>query len=147
MKYRELERVNKETGVVEKDIIINGTTTIVQGRAYADKHLTNTVANKLTQAVAIMGALVFHGPITKGVAKLHPDDTYDEKTGIKIASRKAELKAAIKMHNAYADVIKLLSDCIEALDNEETKINERLEKVCNELNINIEGVDEEVANA
>lgn len=147
MKYRELERVNKETGVLEKDIIINGTTTIVQGQAYADKNLTNSVTNKLTAAVVAMGSLIFHGPVTKGVAKLHPDDTYDEKTGIKIASRKAELKAAIKMHNTYADVIKLLNDCLDELDAEQTKIDERLERVCKELNIEVVDPNETEAKA
>ena len=147
MKYMECKRPNKETGQMEKDIIINGTTTIVYGKGAADKHLTQEATLKLLTVGKLLGGLIFHGPEAKGVAKLSPEDTYDKMTGIKIASRKAELKVRIKMHNAYATALNLLKEVADALETEETKIDERISKICDELNIEVAGTNETEAKA
>lgn len=147
MKYRELERLNKETGEVEKDIIINGTTTIVFGKGEVDRNLHTAVAVLLCEILTRLSAMECNAPEVKGVAKLSPEDTYDKKTGIKIASRKAELKARVKTYNSYADIINLLDKAYDLLDSEETKIGQRLTKICDELNMELVGVEEPTANA
>ena len=71
-------------------VIKNGTTTIVTGTG--DLGMYDNIM-KLVAALAVFNGTSVQFPETKGVAKLSPDDVYDEATGLKVATRKAELKA------------------------------------------------------
>ena len=134
MKYRDQVITDKQ-GNKKKNIIINGTTTVVYGEGTPEEHVTEEIANKLWGA---LNAVPTVPVVTRGVAKLHPDDTYDEKTGVMIASRKAALKAKIKMYKNYLDLVNILNDVIGLVDNELDKIAEGIKKVCAELNIEVD---------
>lgn len=134
MKYRD-QVITDAHGNKKKNIIINGTTTVVYGEANPEEHVTQQIADKLWKAFEV---LPNDKIVTRGVAKLHPDDTYDEKTGVIIASRKAELKARIKMYNSYLDVINILNDTIGLVGTELDKIADRIKAVCEELNIDVD---------
>ena len=75
-------------------VILNGTTTIAYGNAWAN---TN---NKFgLDASKLIGSLIWLSKAKwagKGIAKLSPDDTYDELSGRIVASKKSE-KMAIKL--------------------------------------------------
>lgn len=103
-------------------VIKNGTTTIVTGGG----DLCHLNADTLKLAAALGN---FYGTTveSKGVAKLSPEDTYDESTGLKVATRKAEIKARRK-------AIKL---CIEAL----TAANKFRDAIAKELGENVKRVN------
>lgn len=136
MKYRD-QVITDAHGNKKKNIIINGTTTVVYGEANADRHVTQQIAEKINELLVTLPD-EYEKVVTRGVAKLHPDDTYDEKTGVIIASRKAELKARIKMYNNYLDVINILNDTIGIVGTELDKIADRIKTVCEELNIDVD---------
>ena len=136
MKYRD-QVITDAHGNKKKNIIINGTTTVVYGEANADRHVTEQIAEKINELLVTLPD-GYEKVVTRGVAKLHPDDTYDEKTGVIIASRKAELKARIKMYNSYLDVINILNDTIGIVGTELDKIADRIKTVCEELNIDVD---------
>ena len=72
--------------------------------------------------------------VTRGVAKLHPDDKYDENTGIHVASRKAELKGRVKYYNKLADTYDLVSSLLDLLEAEMTNEEAKLHKIEDDLN-------------
>ena len=56
--------------------------------------------------------------IAKGMATVHPGDEYNEKTGIKIATAKAEIAAYIAVNNWLAAVADILFDsCHTKIDD------------------------------
>ena len=88
--------------------IKNGTTTIVNGeiriRDYQREKIQREVV-KVKNLCAGMGYDYFCEPIKcKGVAQPTPNDTYDEKTGRVLASRKAELNCIRKLYKQDAAV-------------------------------------------
>ena len=52
--------------------------------------------------------------IIKGIATVHPGDEYDENTGIKIATAKAEIAAYVAVNNWVATVAEILFDTCHA---------------------------------
>ena len=108
--------------------IVNGTTTVEIGQSFIgneDVRATSKLLSDLYefQATNKDGWVVIEG---KGVAKVHPDDTYDKVTGLKVASNKAEINARNKANTMYLKLIKSL---------EEFKAT--LEKGINENNIKL----------
>ena len=136
MKYRD-QRVTDKDGNVKKNIIINGTTTIVFGESETDVQLYKRAIQLLydTMSVLTTGTVPV---VTKGVAKLAPGDLYDEKTGIKIASRKAEIKGRLQEYNRLVDALNLVEKVGSLLETEINNIGNRLQKVVDELNEEIE---------
>ncbi len=145
MKYRD-QRVTDKDGNVKKNIIINGTTTIVFGESETDVQLYNRVIQILydTMSVLTSGTVPV---VTKGVAKLAPGDLYDEKTGIKIASRKAEIKGRLQEYNRLVDALNLVEKVGSLLETEIDNIGNRLQKVVDELNEEIESLAAEAHKA
>jgi hypothetical protein len=69
---------------------------------------------------------------TKGVSKLHPEDSYDEKTGRIVASIKAELKGLDKAEECLNELKSLMLTCMTEIDEEMEKLTARkhsLEKI------------------
>lgn len=145
MKYRD-QRVTDKDGNVKKNIIINGTTTIVFGQSETDAQLYNKAMQTLYEAMSVLTSGTVP-VVTKGVAKLAPGDIYDEKTGIKIASRKAEIKGRLQEYNRLVDVLNLVEKVGSLLETEINNIGNRLQKVVDELNEEIESSTTEVHKA
>lgn len=79
--------------VTDKEVIKNGTTTIVNNETeirFDDKFWDEFY--KFVDFMTDEGIAVDVSFKNKGVSKLHPDDTYDELKGKVIASKKAEVK-------------------------------------------------------
>lgn len=79
--------------VTDKEVIKNGTTTIVNNETeirFDDKFWDEFY--KFVDFMTEDGAAVDVAFRNKGVSKLHPDDVYDELKGKVIASKKAEVK-------------------------------------------------------
>ena len=127
-------------GIVKKNIIKNKTTTIVYGQTIMDsKNPQAKKINETTEKILVKVAGLQITPIvTRGVAKLHPDDEklelYDEKKGIHIASRKAELKGRVKYYNQLADTYDLVSTLLDLLETEMTNEEAKLHKIEDDLN-------------
>lgn len=83
-------------------VIINGTTTIAYGSAWANtNNKFGLDASKLIGSIIELSRANWAG---KGIAKLSPDDTYDELSGRIVASKKSE-KMAIKL--ALKDLLRV----------------------------------------
>ena len=139
------QRVADKLGILKKNIIQNGTTTVVYGETHMDVNKCNQITLKLADTAGILGSIAYDKIVTRGVSKLHPDDKYDEKTGVKIASRKAELKGRIKYYNKLADAYDLLAEALDLLDAEMSKEEQRLSVVVSDLNS--EGSETELEHA
>ena len=83
--------------------IKNGTTTIVTGQG--DASSIQPAIYELVAALAAFNSVDSLCPSTKGVSKLAPGDTYDAATGVKVATRKAELKARKKFARSCINVM------------------------------------------
>lgn len=95
----------------KRNVIKNGTTTIVTGEGDMAEIYTATL--KLMTELSELSVEL--RPETKGVAKLSPGDTYDEGLGIKIATRKAEIKArkkAIRVCNKSLELVQQFRNTI-----------------------------------
>lgn len=139
------QRIVDKLGVVKKNIIQNGTTTVVYGETHMDENKSVALTVKLGRVAGMLGKISYDKIVTRGVSKLHPADKYDEKTGVKIASRKAELKGRIKYYNKLADAYDLLAEVLDSLETEMSNEEKRLEVVTKDLNG--EGSETEVAKA
>ena len=86
--------------------IKNGTTTVVYGllEVKAKGEVRDNLARTATKCLAFGKG--FAGDF-RGVAKLHPEDTYDEMTGKVIAASKAEMKA---LKAARKKVVEFIDD-------------------------------------
>lgn len=79
--------------VTDKEVIKNGTTTIVNNETeirFDDKFWDEFY--KFVDFMTDEGMAVDVSFRNKGISKLHPDDVYDELKGKVIASKKAEVK-------------------------------------------------------
>ena len=129
-KYRDQEKFDKKLGTSRKNIIQNGTTTIVYGETTSDPNLISELFNKMSQIAFRLRETTY---VTKGVSQLHPDDTYNQSTGIMIASKKAEMKGRVKEYNKLVKVEDLILDMYDLVSNELDKTEERINKVCSSL--------------
>lgn len=92
--------------------IVNGTTTVEIGQSFIDNEDVRATGKLLSdlwefQSANKDGWFVIEG---KGVAKVHPNDTYDRVTGLKVASNKAEINARNKANTMYLKLIKSLEE-------------------------------------
>lgn len=101
--------------VTDKEVIKNGTTTIVNNETeirFDDKFWDEFY--KFVDFMTDEGMEVDVSFKNKGVAKLHPDDVYDELKGKVIASKKAEVKGLKDAYDflgiAQDYLIEMLSD-------------------------------------
>lgn len=101
--------------VTDKEVIKNGTTTIVNNETeirFDDKFWDEFY--KFVDFMTDEGMEVDVAFKNKGVSKLHPDDVYDELKGKVIASKKAEVKGLKDAYDflgiAQDYLIKMLSD-------------------------------------
>lgn len=117
-------------------VIKNGNTTIVYGVGRIDNNLKRRI-NRFIQRInwSPKGEnMNWCDNITsRGVAKLAKDDVYDEMTGVKIASRKAELQARKTQFKHYDNLRKELLKIEDAIFTEEMNIGKRIEEIKEEL--------------
>ena len=117
----------KNTKCRRNKTIFNGTTTVVYADTFVktDSEL-DQISAKLHDALT---DLCLYTIETKGVAKLSPEDSYDETTGVTVASQKAELRANRfvlgRVHKARA----LAERYIKVLDSVADELNERYNHV------------------
>ena len=108
-------------------VILNGTTTIAYGNAWANtNNKFGLDASKLIGSIIGLSQAKWAG---KGIAKLSPDDTYDELSGRIVASKKSE-KMAIKL--ALGDLLKVqknLNAVSEEIQGEIDALVSRLESL------------------
>lgn len=111
----------KNTKCRRNKTIFNGTTTVVYADSFVktDSEL-DQISAKLHDALTDLCLYVVK---TKGVAKLSPEDSYDETTGVTVASQKAELIAnrhilgKVRIARTAAEqYIKTLDKVIEELE-------------------------------
>ena len=111
--------------------IANGTTTIVYGktRIKAKGH----VAEDLIKTIKVLGNIYGGGEgIAQGVAKLHPEDTYDAKSGQIVASKKAEIKGLVASRKILVEALANLDVVAEDLRAEIASIDARHESLRND---------------
>lgn len=130
MKAKRLEYKNKR-------IMHNGTTTIVNGYTQIINYCDiENMGRKLSEEL-----LRFHtfGFIAKGVAKLNPEDTYDEKKGLVVASNKAKIKGNRRIQREAENLLNLLnkykamlSDTLEEAKNNIKEAENRIESFIEE---------------
>ena len=115
-------------------IIFNGDTTIVYGECRLDEALVKKLVKEF-------GALYFESDginytntlHVRGVAHRDEKDVYDKTIGLKVASRKAELKARVKTFKNLYKVYKKLVELEQLIDDELIKENRRIYQVHEEL--------------
>ena len=149
MKYQDTQIYDFDTDEMKTRIIHNGTTTVVFGQVEASNHFIDCYRQILKrmdlESLSGLNTLFTGENYNKdydlistveatGVAKLHPGDVYDEKTGIKLASRKAEYKARKVMRNRYIRNLNALKDLEKLLQDEIDSCGKRLGKLTEELN-------------
>lgn len=106
----------------------NGHNTVVTGSGYEPEHVVNKMAQHVSALYGMVDQLDhFSSPIVKGIARLHPGDTYDEKTGVIVASRKCEVKAVRKTNAMLAHMADELEKLL-ALVKQEIKDNTAYEE-------------------
>lgn len=101
--------------------IKNGTTTIIYGTTVVEP--SGILRTDLSKFAKDFKNLLTSGYETRGVAKLSPEDTYDELSGVIVASKKAErvgirvvkrnLKTTIKSMQLLLDDLKAELSLIE----------------------------------
>lgn len=107
-------------------IIKNGDTTIAFGYGVYDEQLEGKLQRFVDDIDRGYSSFSNTGKEYKGVAKLCPGDVYDEKRGIKIASKKAEYRARKAAYKRYNNILKKLNSLSGAITEEMNKINKRL---------------------
>lgn len=135
------QMIGDKLGIAKKNIIKNGTTTVVYGETSMKESLAQKVAeavSNVVQKTLIASSKVI---VTRGVSKLHPGDKYDEKTGIHLASRKAELKGRIKYCNQLADAYNASVKLLDILEEEMKKEEVKLKNIVNDINEQVETVE------
>lgn len=76
------------------------------------------VLEALTTTLVDKGYITPLPKIVKGMATVHPGDEYDEKTGIKIATAKAEIAAYTTVNNWVGTVAEIFFDtCHDKIDD------------------------------
>ena len=93
--------------------IVNGTTTVEIGQSFIsneDVRATDKLLSDLCEFELARKDGFFNTIEGKGVAKVHPDDTYNKETGLKVASNKAEINARNKANTMYLKLIKSLEE-------------------------------------
>ena len=128
-KYKEEKKYTSD-GRAVKNVIKNGTTTVVYGQVQVDDNLKERVYKSLNLACILVASNV---ESTKGVAKCQPGDKYDENVGVTVASRKAEVKARGKYLNALSKAEKLLEEALAEIRAERENTANRVAKVSEEL--------------
>jgi len=96
--------------------------TVVKGVSYLKTHTLQEVVNKKEKLNDLLEPL-YEWEETTGRSKCAPEDTYNEKHGLVVASRKAELKAnrhyltkVTEARRAAEDLLKLLKDIEDKVD-------------------------------
>jgi hypothetical protein len=112
-------------------IIKGKTTTVVIGTARTNLNRESVIAHMLYSTADKFNDFNSDTHYYKGVAYLSPKDTYDEKTGIVLASRKAEAKSNLKVLKNYKTAIKMLSDALILLNADASQLESEL-KVLND---------------
>lgn len=135
MKYRDCKTyVRNDEGELESvtNIIYNGDTTIVFGECAPDQNVIRRVYD-LGEKLTKIDNPIYMYRCTKGVARLAPGDTYDKNIGIKIASRKAELKGRTSVIKTYKSLISELEAVIEDMKQEIEQGENRIAAIKKEL--------------
>ena len=98
------------------------TTTVVIGTAGINQNRELVIARMLYNAANKFDDFNKEPNFCKGVSYLSPKDTYDEKTGVVLASRKAEAKGDLKVLKNYKTVIKMLNDALILLNADASQL-------------------------
>lgn len=115
--------------VTKQHVIKNGTTTITFGYIYAD-NLIMGLEDKLHHVMRELQALRDSTyEKVKGVAKLSSEDTYDERTGVIVASRKAEYKAMKRQAKRLTAVKKSIEAMLAQVNEELAAVEARTARV------------------
>ena len=106
----------------DSKVIKSGDNTVVCGRScfvgdYAE--LTGAI-----DALYNVASFVTH---TKGIAKLNPVDEYDEETGRRIASKRAERAGNREAKKVIVNAIKTVSDVVAVLEFAAQELDYRFE--------------------
>jgi len=115
-------------------IIQNGDTTIVYGKGEPSYEFVRRFREEINKIIFQEDGMDYFSSISvKGVTHKDPKDDYDEALGIKVASRKAELKARNKMFHTLSRVRKKLIELQDLVLDEMTKESTRVETILLEL--------------
>ena len=103
---------------IKDKIIYNGDTTIVYGVGKPNKQLAQKLMKEFGALYFEEGCNYSDNIVVQGVTHCDSDDVYDKTTGLKIASRKAELKARDKMFNNYSKIRNKLMELLNLVEVE-----------------------------
>ena len=107
MKYRD----NKDK------IVFNGDTTIVYGECFPDETFVKKFMKELGAIYYEEDGFNYRESVSaRGVAHKDASDVYDKTTGLKVASRKAELKAREKVFRNYMRIYNKLAELRELIE-------------------------------
>lgn len=106
--------------------------TVVKGRANI-KASTLRELSELENKIQDIRCVLWSEPEVTGRAKCSPEDTFNEKTGLVVASRKAELKSAKYYLKAVDELIVLTERYLELLRSIEDNIDYKVGKLTLDL--------------
>ena len=106
--------------------------TVVKGEAKI-KESTVSELTELENKIQLISCELWARPEVTGRAKCSPEDTFNEKTGLIVASRKAELKAAKLYLKTVDELIVLTERYLELLRSMEDNIDYKTGKLTLDL--------------
>ena len=115
-------------------IIHNGTTTVVYG--YGAIKDNSDLSRAAAEVLDSLYSALRYAQESKGVARLNPEDTYDERLGVKVATVKSEMKSNKIVTNDLEIVRQNLEKLTNIVDNTLEELQERkqeLEKKLQEI--------------
>ena len=121
----------KEVPCKDVRTIKNGTTTIVTTETVVKFTDEFNWANSMLDHLAYSFDRNVY--LTKGVAKLHPEDEYNEITGRIIASKKAEVKGNKMAQRHLADVKEVLEIMLKEVNGKIARLEAREKSLVNSL--------------
>lgn len=129
--YDDQEWTGKE--LVTK-VIHNGDVTIMFGLGEPNLHLDMSLSDLGKELVDQYGGDPWDRVVqTKGVARKSPEDEYNESRGRKIASRRAEYKAARALRNRYNETMAKLYKAMVRMQQEMDSLDHRMQVIQSDL--------------
>lgn len=128
MKRKKREIVYSDDRVIKQQDEKN--TTVVTGVSIPNDNLLLSLDSAFEKAKDVFRSSCYRQKNTRGVARLSPEDTYDEKKGVTIASRKAMLKGDLYWKRKYTRMMFALD---KARDITKKALASIENDICNDL--------------
>ena len=106
----------KHVAYVDTRTISNDPVTVTLGEARVKYNVFKDIDSKLVAATTTLADISFRPVVTRGIARVSADDTFDERAGKSISSKKAHIKANVKIQKTIEVAKALLDEAKAKLD-------------------------------